>query len=109
MNTFIEDNCVFEHAGRKFEAAGAVVTETHIIAYLGKPDFEGSKNGALVDWHGNEIGRYRITSTWRTQRSFFSSTMSAVQARLPDGRRYLGRSAGEGMIFRGKRAARQTV
>lgn len=83
----------FEHDGRKFEAGGAVVTPEKIIAYLGK-------GGVLTDWRGNQIGTYRITSSWKTPRSFVSSSMNQVSARV-SGRNYTGRSAGVGMIFKG--------
>lgn len=94
---FIEENCTFVHKGRGFTSGGAAITEKYLVAYLGKA-------GVLTDWHGNEIGTYRIISTWKTPRSFLSSSMSAVHARV-DGRLYKGRSAGEGMIFSGRLAA----
>jgi hypothetical protein len=65
-----------------------------IVAYLGE-------KGKLTDWHGNEIGTYSITSTWRTPRSYVSSTMNQVVARV-QGSIYKGRSAGIGMSFVGK-------
>lgn len=98
--TYVEQDCTFEHEGRKFTAGGAVVTPDVIIAYPGK-------NGELKDWHGAVIGRYRMLSTWRTPRSYLSSTMSSMEV-FVDGVRYVGRGAGEGMIFRGKRSTRQS-
>lgn len=97
-STFIERDCVIEHDGRKFESGGAVITDDFLIGYLGK-------DGQLTDWAGNRMGTYRITSTWRTPRSYVSSTMNQVAVKLSDGRRYTGRSAGEGMVFKGKRIA----
>ena len=94
---FVEIDCVVEHAGRKYESGGAVITEDFCIGYL-------QKGGILTDWHGNKIGQYKITSTWKTPRSYVSSTMNQVTA-LVDGRRYTGRSAGVGMIFKGKRVS----
>ena len=98
MENFIEQDCTITHEGRSFTADGAVVTDARLIAYLGK-------DGVLTDWHGNQIGTYRTVSTWKTPHSFLSSTMSAVHARV-DGKTYKGRSAGEGMLFRGKLSAR---
>jgi hypothetical protein len=94
---YIEKDCTFEHEGRTFEAGGAVVTPDRIIAYLGK-------DGVLTDWHGNKIGTYRVTSTWRTPASYVSSTMHQVYATV-DGVTYTGRSAGVGMSFKGRRVA----
>jgi hypothetical protein len=93
---FVEQSCVINHNGRKFESGGAVVTTERIVAYLGK-------SGVLTDWHGNSLGSYRVVSTWKTPRSFMSSTMSAVHAYVGE-RVYKGRSAGEGMVFFGKLA-----
>ena len=92
---YIETDCTIEHEGRKFTSGGAIVTPERIIAYLGKA-------GTLTDWHGQQIGTYRITSTWCTPRSWFSSTVSQVHAHV-DGVNYTGRSAGEGCVFAGKR------
>jgi hypothetical protein len=96
---FIEQDCTFEHNGRKFESGGAVVTDQWLIAYP-------KKHGILGDWHGNAIGTYRILSTWRTPRSFISSTMSSIEC-FVFGVRYVGRGAGVGMILRAKRSTRQ--
>jgi len=82
------------HEGREFKALGAVISGDRIAAYLGK-------HGQLTNWAGEAIGTYRITKTWRTPHLFLSSTMSQVIATV-DGKRYQGRSAGEGMLFRGK-------
>jgi hypothetical protein len=32
---YVERNCVFTHAGKSYEAGGAIVTPTHIVAYPG--------------------------------------------------------------------------
>jgi hypothetical protein len=94
--SYIEKDCTVTHKGRSFEAGGAVVTPNHIVAYL-------AKDGALTDWHGKPLGTYRIVATWRTPRSYVSTTMHAVHARV-DGVVYKGRSAGVGMVFCGKRS-----
>jgi hypothetical protein len=92
---------VVEHEGREYRAFGSVITDTHITAYLGK-------DGKLTTWDGKVIGTYRITRTWRTPRSFVSSTMNQVYATV-DGRTYQGRSAGVGMVFNGKLVHAATV
>jgi len=93
---YIETDCTIEHNGNTFESGGAIVTNTHITAYLGK-------DGILTDWHGNTLGTYRITSTWPIN-SFLSSTMSQVEATV-NGVKYTGRSMGVGMVYNGKRKA----
>lgn len=60
--------------------------------------------GILKDWHGNPIGKWRITSTWATPRSYVSSTMHQIEATIGGGV-YTGRGAGENMAWRGKRKA----
>jgi hypothetical protein len=94
---FIEADYVFEHNGRKFEAGGAVVTPDYIVAYPGE-------DGVLNDWHGRAIGTWRAVSTWKTPRSFYSSTMSQIEATV-DSVIYTGRGAGLSMIYRGRRKA----
>ena len=91
----METSCVFEIEGHKYESSGAMVTPTHIIAYLGK-------GGVLTDWHGCPLGTWKTVATWRTQRSWVSGTMSQIEA-IVDGVVYTGRGAGEGMIFKGRR------
>lgn len=82
------------HEGHEYSAMGSVVSDSHCVGYLGK-------NSRLTDWNGAVIGTYRITSTWPTPRSYVSGTMNQVYATV-SGRTYQGRSAGEGMVFRGK-------
>lgn len=83
--------------GRIFTADGARVTDSACAAYLGEA-------GQLTDCAGKVIGSYRITARWRTPRSWVSSEQCQVRATI-DGRTYNGRSAGVGMLFRGRRAA----
>lgn len=66
----------------------------YITAYL-------AKDGILTDWYGTPIGTYKIVSTWKTPRSYVSSTMNAVHATVA-GKVYKGRSAGVGMFFNGR-------
>ena len=111
MSSYVERDCVFEHEGRKFEAGGAVVTDDAAVAYLNignvTPDSPQQRIGwMLVDWHGRKLGDVESITGWETPRSFVSNRMYQVTARI-NGIRYTGRSAGEGMIWRGKRTARQ--
>ena len=92
---YIETDCTFTHGGKTFESGGAMVTPDFIVAYLGK-------DGVLTDWHGERLGTYRIVSTWKTPRSYVSSSMSQVIATV-DGVSYTGRSAGVGMVYKGRR------
>lgn len=96
---YVETNCVVEHDGHRYESGGAVVTPDRIIAYLG----EGHD---LTTWHGESLGTYLIVSSWRTPRSYVSSRMCQVEATV-NGVVYTGRSAGRGMIFKGRRKAGQ--
>jgi hypothetical protein len=96
---YVETNCTVMHEGKTFEAGGAFVSPESIVAYLGD-------HCDLTDWHGRVIGSWRAVRTWSTPRSFMSSTMSQIEATV-DGIVYTGRSAGVGMVFKGKRKARE--
>jgi hypothetical protein len=85
---------LMEEYGAKYRSSGA---PDFIIAYP-------CANGVLGDFHGNPIGTWRAVSTWRTPRSFYSGTMSQIEA-VVNGVRYTGRGAGEGMVYKGKRKA----
>ena len=98
---WVEPDTFFEHKGRRYEAGGAVITPDWAVGYLGK-------KGVLTDWHGNSIGTYKIVSSWPTPQSFVSSRMYQVEA-VVDDVVYTGRSAGEGMIFKGKRKKTKQV
>ena len=97
--SYVETDCTFTHDGQAFESGGAVVTPDSCVAYP-KP------GGVLGDWHGRDIGTWRAVATWRTPRSFYSSSMSQIEATV-DGVTYTGRGAGVGMIFKGRRKARK--
>jgi hypothetical protein len=93
--SYIERDCIFEHDGRKFESGGAIVTDLFIVAYP-------ATQGRLNDWHGNEIGTWRVLSSWRV-RSWIGERMYSIEARV-NGVRYVGRGFGEGMSLRAKRS-----
>src|SRR5262245_59803810 len=90
---------IVEHEGREYIAMGSVVTNTHCTAYLGK-------NRQLTKWDGTVIGRWSVASSWPTPRSYVSSRMYQIEAWV-GAALYTGRSAGEGMVFNGRRVARQ--
>src|SRR2546422_11649344 len=83
---------IFE--GREFVALGSVIQDGRIVAYLGK-------DKQLTKWDGTVIGTYRLASSWLTPSSCYSSRMFQVYATV-NGITYTGRSAGEGIVFKGK-------
>ena len=93
-NLIIEQNCVFMHEGKAFEAGGAVIADDLLIAYVGE-------NGVLNDWHGNVIGAIKLTRSWKTPRSYVSDRMYQAYATV-NGKTYTGRTAGVSMRFKGK-------
>jgi hypothetical protein len=93
-----EGEVPFTFQGKTFVANGAFVSKDHIVAYP-------KANGVLGDCKGQAIGTWRAVSTWKTPRSYVSSTLSQIEATV-NGVRYTGRGAGEGMIFKGKRKAK---
>jgi hypothetical protein len=105
--TYVEQNCTFTHNGRDFTAGGAVVTSDFARGYLtfDTPELIGT-TGAVTDWHGTRLGTARIVGRWRTPRSFMASHMLQVECRI-DGVLYTGRGCGNGMVWSGKRCAKQ--
>lgn len=95
---YVEQDCTVIHNGSKFSSGGAVVTPDHVIAY---PD----KHGNLTDWHGNKIGTCRSVASWRVE-SFLGTHMHQIEATV-NGIIYTGRGFGAGMIYKGKRKAKQ--
>jgi hypothetical protein len=96
---YVEQDCTIEHEGRTFKAGGAIITDGFIIAY---PDADGKLN----DWHGQQIGTYRVLSSWLTPRSFIANRMYSYEC-FVNGVRYVGRGGGEGMMLKAKRSPRQ--
>ena len=95
MEPYIEQDCTFEHEGRKFESGGAVVTPDWLVAYPGDA-------GVLSDWHGKPLGTWRVLSSWRVN-SWIGSTMYSIEC-FVDGVRYVGRGFGKGVSLRAKRS-----
>jgi hypothetical protein len=96
--TRIERDCIVEYEGHKFESGGSIVTPTTIIAYIGM-------HNALITWHGEAIGTWREVARWRLH-SYLGSFMYQIEATVDDVV-YTGRSFGLGMMYRGRRKARQ--
>ena len=92
---------IVEHEGREFSAGGAVVDEYAIVGYF------GSTGDTFTDWQGNTIGHYVILSTWKTPRSWLSDRQVSALVTLRDGRKYIVRGGGNGMLARGRRASCQ--
>lgn len=106
LKVYVETDCTFEFQGKSFTSGGAVVAPDYAIGY---PKFEREYIGAagiMDDWHGNKLGECRITGKWSTPRSFISSYYFQIEATI-NGVKYTGRSAGNGMIWKGKRSKRQ--
>ena len=114
MTTYVEQDCTVTHEGRTFEAGGAVVTPEYAIGYVKGIEqrdnehftfFRGGFWGhiEITDWHGNTLGHGRITHSWCV---LSSSYMHQVEATI-NGVKYTGRTQGNGMIWKGKRMAKQ--
>jgi len=107
MQTYIEQDCTITHNGHNYTSGGAVVTPAYAVGYLkfDGPEWLGS-TGTLTNWHGERLATARIVAKWPTPRSFMSSHMLQVECCI-DGVWFTGRSAGSGMIWRGKPCAKQ--
>lgn len=70
------------------------------LGYLegGVPD---KHQGNVTDFHGEVIGTYRITATWKTPKSYVSDVFHQVEATV-GGVVYTGWSAGAGMALSGR-------
>ena len=99
---YVEQDCTFTHEGRSFTTGGAVVTPDRAIGYLVLG--HGEVETTMQTWHGERMGKAWIVASWSTPHSFVSSRMYQVEAMI-DGVRYTGRTAGDGMIWRGRRKA----
>jgi hypothetical protein len=98
MNTYVETGCTIEHNGQTFEYQGAEVTEDRAVAYTQSTPLVGMPaNGKLTTWHGAIIGTYAVVSKWPTRNSYVSTHRYAIEAVI-SGRRYYGRTSGQGMV-----------
>jgi hypothetical protein len=103
--TFVETDCTVTHEGKTFEAGGSVITPDFVIGYF---SFNFGDH-VIKTWHGEIIGKARITSRWRlTGYATWASDMYQVEATI-NGIKYTGRTQGDGMIWKGKRKASQSA
>lgn len=97
--SYIEKDCTVKHKDKEFTAGGAIVSDDYCICYPGK-------DGRLNDWHGRQIGVYKIVSSrpavFFGYRSYMADRYYYMRAKI-DGRVYAIRGFGIGMIARGKR------
>lgn len=102
----VEMDCTIQHKGHTFTSGGAVISDQFVTCYLpcGADDSRIGACGIVTIWHGEQIGTYRITGRWRIPNSCWSTHMISVRIRLADGREYVGRSLGAGMVVNAKRA-----
>ena len=84
-----------KHEGKEFSALGSVIDEVSGVI-VGYP-----KGNTLQTWDGKAIEglTLRVTSSWRTSRSYVSSRVFAYSATYK-GKRYHGRGAGDGMVLK---------
>lgn len=109
---YVEQDCTIEHEGQTFEAGGAVVTPEYAIGYCDglETHYRGtfSTDGVIMSWHGAVLGEVytcRRFSNWQPHLGLWC-TMFQVTA-IIDGVKYTGRTQGNGMIWKGKRVAKQ--
>lgn len=118
---YVETDCTFHASnGQSYTAGGAVVTPEHCTGYLKAPEPPEPPTGAgyharervgatgtLTDWHGNPLGTFRIVAVWGLPfAAHLSDVMCQAEATV-GGVVYTGRSAGYGMLYKGKRKAKQ--
>lgn len=118
---YVETDCTFHASnGQSYTAGGAVVTPEHCVGYLKAPEPPETPTGAayyakeragatgtFTDWHGNSLGTFRITAVWGLPfAAHLSDVMCQIEATV-GGVVYTGRSAGYGMVYKGKRKAKQ--
>lgn len=95
----VEADCTIALEGKTFESGGAAVTPEYAIGYM------SNDMKTVTTWHGEHLGNARVTASWRTPRSYVSDRCYQVEAVI-DGRKYTGRTGGEGMIWKGKAKAK---
>lgn len=91
--------------GRDFAALGSVVDLSHgeVCGYVKRCPVRGRY--VLTTWAGECMYiELRPTATWRTPRSFVSTTMTSFKTVI-NGHRWTGRCGGEGMFLRLKKGA----
>lgn len=92
----IETDRTIEHNGRIDESGGAVVADAYAIAYI--PATASMDRGEIMplqDWHGAQIGTFRVKSGRRVANRF-GAIRYQIDATI-NGRRYYGTTDGQGM------------
>jgi hypothetical protein len=82
-----------------------MIDQDYAIGYLRFDREYLNARGEVRTWKGESLGTARITSIWRVY-SYRGSRMMQVECRIR-GKRYTGRSFGNGLIWRGKRCKKQ--
>ncbi len=91
---------VITFQGKEFSANGALISDELVVGYI----VEREGKFFLTAWDGScMFVQLTRTSTWKTPRSFISSTMCSWTTTI-NGRRFNGRSAGDGMLIQLKRS-----
>lgn len=107
---YVEQDCTITHNGKTYESGGAVITPDYAIGYFGSErtgELVRDRRYFVTDWHGKELGSARITARWRMPYNcMVTSHYLQVEATI-NGVKYTGRTAGESMIWKGKRCAQQ--
>lgn len=91
------------YGGRDFTAGGVFVGDLHLICYPARPDFSSPAHGDVRTWDGRTIGRYAVTG----HASGFGGRLTCYRVTLDDGRVYVGRGLGHGLILRCRRVTSQ--
>jgi hypothetical protein len=102
---YVEQDCTFEHEGRKFTSGGAYTSPEYAIGYLKFDKEYLYATGKVNTWHGEYMGEAQIVARWKVK-SYMSDTMMQVIC-IINGMKYTGRSFGNGMIWKGKRCKHQ--
>ena len=98
VTVLVETDCKFTFEGQTFESGGAAITPNFAIGYM-SDDMTRVKS-----WYGQDLGSARVVASWKTPRSYVSSRYYQVECTI-SGVRYTGRTAGGGMLWKGKRKA----
>lgn len=94
---------ILTHKGQDFAAGGAYVSDDVLYCYPRPIGIEtvGPSGGRVETWSGEAIGNYFVTGQ---SRGFHNVRLTCYRVRLDDGREYVGRGLGAGMILKCKRA-----
>ena len=94
------------HEGHEYTAMGSHVTPEDAVGYAKIDEVDHWQPTSITSWEGKHLGYARITASWSTPQSYWSRRMYQIRACI-NGVWYTGRTAGNGMLWRGKRCAQQ--